>query len=113
MFQFLIYWIVLVIARAIQMLSKIGEEVFIEPYNDNLSLRTVNISNSAFASVTFHDNYFSYYAFEDGDKTDDLKCKIVIRVSCFNTVYMQFFHQYFTRKFEHFFPECTGSVQNT
>jgi hypothetical protein len=63
------------------MLSKIGEEMFVQPQEDCLSFRSVNGSNSSFADVTFHENYFSYYAYEDLDENDSLKCKILIRVS--------------------------------
>ncbi|XP_011506336.1 PREDICTED: cell cycle checkpoint control protein RAD9A [Ceratosolen solmsi marchali] len=68
-----------ILARAIQMLSKIGEEMFVQPQEDSLSFRSVNGSNSSFADITFHENYFSYYAYEDLDESDSLKCKILIR----------------------------------
>ncbi|KAL7286043.1 hypothetical protein TKK_0019652 [Trichogramma kaykai] len=68
-----------ILARAIQMLSKIGEEMFVQPQEDCLSFRTVNSSNSAFVDITFQENYFSYYAYEDLEESDSLKCKILIR----------------------------------
>lgn len=70
-----------VIAKAIQMLSRIGEEMFVIPQEDCLSLRSVNGANSAFSDVSFYDNYFSYYAYENSENSETLKCKIPIRVS--------------------------------
>ena len=74
------------------MLSKIGDEMFVQPQEGCLSLRTVNGSNSAFVDITFHDNYFSYYAYEDLDESEALKCKILIRVSLYT--YLLTFHYF-------------------
>lgn len=63
------------------MLAKIGDEMFVQPQEDSLSFRSVNGSNSAFADVTFHENFFSFYAYENLEESDALKCKILIRVS--------------------------------
>ncbi|XP_058806195.1 cell cycle checkpoint control protein RAD9B isoform X1 [Phymastichus coffea] len=68
-----------IIAKAIQMLAKIGEEMFVVPQEDCLSLRSVNGANSAFSDVSFYDNYFSYYAYENSENSESLKCKIPIK----------------------------------
>ncbi|XP_014215016.1 cell cycle checkpoint control protein RAD9A [Copidosoma floridanum] len=68
-----------ILARAVQMLSKIGDEMFVQPQEDCLSFRSVNGTNSAYVDVTFQENYFSYYAYEDLERTDALRCKILIR----------------------------------
>lgn len=63
------------------MFLKIGEEVCLVPEEDRLSLRITNVCNSAYAEVTFHEQFFTYYAYEDQDALEDLKCKITIKVS--------------------------------
>ncbi|XP_031778714.1 cell cycle checkpoint control protein RAD9A [Nasonia vitripennis] len=67
------------IARAIHMFLKIGEELCLVPEEDRLSLRITNACNSAYAEVTFHEQFFTYYAYEDQDAIEDLKCKITIK----------------------------------
>ncbi|ELT91717.1 hypothetical protein CAPTEDRAFT_148357 [Capitella teleta] len=73
-----------VFGRAVHSLSKIGEEIYFEPLDDGLALRTVNLSRSAFASFIFRPSFFSIY--DDGHATlrnddDVLKCKIGMK-SC-------------------------------
>lgn len=63
------------------MLSKIGDEMFVQPLKNCLSFRSVNGSNSAFSDITFQENFFSYYAYESSEESDFLRCKILIRVS--------------------------------
>lgn len=70
----------LVLAKAIHALSKIGEEMYIEPQDNVLSFRTVNMANSAYADFTFFQCYFSYYIYGDLQENDALKCKISMRV---------------------------------
>ncbi|KAJ8679885.1 hypothetical protein QAD02_015672 [Eretmocerus hayati] len=67
------------LAKAVQMLAKIGDEVCVQPQEDSLSFRTVNGSNSAFGDVTFQQDFFSYFAFEPQESCDYLKCKIHLR----------------------------------
>ncbi|OAD53772.1 Cell cycle checkpoint control protein RAD9A [Eufriesea mexicana] len=69
-----------ILARAIHALSRIGDEMYIEPQKDVLSFRTVNIANSAYADFTFFQSYFSYYIYGDLQENDALKCKISMRV---------------------------------
>ena len=91
------------------MLSKIGDEMFVMPQEDCLSFRSVNGHNSAFIDVTFHENYFSYYAYEDLDEADSLKCKILIRVS-YRTCYTLVFDFVYFFKTETFLLQSALSV---
>ncbi|XP_016917372.2 cell cycle checkpoint control protein RAD9A [Apis cerana] len=68
-----------ILAKAIHALSKIGEEMYIEPQENVLSFRTVNMANSAYADFTFFQCYFSYYVYGDLQENDALKCKISMR----------------------------------
>lgn len=68
-----------ILAKAIHALSKIGDEMYIEPHENTLSFRTVNMANSAYADFTFLQSYFSYYAYGDLQENDALKCKISMR----------------------------------
>lgn len=82
--QFLIdtFWIFVdaVLAKAVHMLSKIGDEVYVVPQEESISFRTVNMAKSAYSDFTFHKNFFSYYTFGDLQEEDMQKCKISMRV---------------------------------
>lgn len=75
-----------VFGRAIHSLSKIGEELYIEPLAHGLALRTVNSSRSAYACFLFSPSFFQHYddgtpPISDQDSDDAIKCKIAIK-SC-------------------------------
>ncbi|KAL8605130.1 hypothetical protein ACOMHN_018931 [Nucella lapillus] len=78
-----------VFGRAIHSLAKIGDEVYFEPLEQGLSLRTVNSSRSAYACFLFFPSYFQHY--DDGrkqaadtsgseeDQEEGLRCKITMK----------------------------------
>ncbi|XP_070573000.1 cell cycle checkpoint control protein RAD9A-like [Ptychodera flava] len=80
-----------VFGRAIHCLSKIGEDLYIEPLDYGLGLRTVNSSRSAYACFIFTPSFFYHY--DDGkpevisqqapadDDDSAFKCKITMK-SC-------------------------------
>ncbi|XP_064612836.1 cell cycle checkpoint control protein RAD9A-like [Liolophura sinensis] len=75
-----------VFGRAIHSLSKIGEELYVEPLEHGLTLRTVNSSRSAYACFVFAPDFFQHYDEGSGqinssDSEDTIKCKITIK-SC-------------------------------
>ncbi|XP_059178420.1 cell cycle checkpoint control protein RAD9A-like isoform X2 [Physella acuta] len=70
-----------VFGRAIQSLSKIGDELYFEPLDDGLYLRSVNSSRSAYACFQFSPSFFLHYvngSQTDANNSDDdfLRCKI-------------------------------------
>ncbi|KAH9488531.1 cell cycle checkpoint control protein rad9a [Bulinus truncatus] len=69
-----------VFGRAIQSLSKIGDELYFEPLEDGLFLRSVNSCRSAYACFKFTPNFFINYASgsSKGAINDDdaLRCKV-------------------------------------
>ncbi|EFN67003.1 Cell cycle checkpoint control protein RAD9A [Camponotus floridanus] len=67
------------LAKAIHMLAKIGDEMYINPQQEYISFRTVNMAKSAYSDVTFHKNFFSYYTLEDLEEEEAQKCKISMR----------------------------------
>lgn len=74
------------VAKAIQVLSKLGDELFIEGYKDKLTFRTVNSSRSAYACFEFRTGFFSKYELTvEGDEGTDegysINCKTLSK-SC-------------------------------
>ncbi|RMB98077.1 hypothetical protein DUI87_25555 [Hirundo rustica rustica] len=66
-----------VLGRAVHSLSRIGDELYLEPTESGLSLRAVNSSRSGFASFLFAPLFFQLY--EPGSAGPDaelLRCKV-------------------------------------
>ncbi|XP_075569121.1 cell cycle checkpoint control protein RAD9A [Pelecanus crispus] len=69
-----------VLGRAVHSLSRIGDELYLEPTDSGLSLRAVNSSRSAFASFLFAPLFFQLY--EPGGPQPDrelLRCKVLMK----------------------------------
>ncbi|XP_074698076.1 cell cycle checkpoint control protein RAD9A isoform X1 [Strix aluco] len=69
-----------VLGRAVHSLSRIGDELYLEPTDSGLSLRTVNSSRSAFASFLFAPLFFQLY--EAGGPPPDrelFRCKVLMK----------------------------------
>ncbi|KAK4823037.1 hypothetical protein QYF61_025376 [Mycteria americana] len=70
-----------VLGRAVHSLSRIGDELYLEPTESGLSLRAVNSSRSAFAAFLFAPLFFQLY--EAGGRQPDrelLRCKVLMKV---------------------------------
>ncbi|KAL7886175.1 hypothetical protein AOLI_G00064700 [Acnodon oligacanthus] len=65
-----------VLAKAIHSLSRIGEELYLEPIEDGLTLRAVNSSRSAFACFLLSPLFFQRYQ-TPSDQT--FRCKMPIK----------------------------------
>lgn len=65
-----------VLAKAIHSLSRIGEELYFEPLEDGLTLRTVNSSRSAFACFQLSPLFFQRFHTSPGQS---FRCKIPIK----------------------------------
>ncbi|XP_076971676.1 cell cycle checkpoint control protein RAD9A isoform X2 [Tamandua tetradactyla] len=67
-----------VFGRAVHSLSRLGDELYLEPLEDGLSLRTVNSSRSAYACFLFAPLFFQQYqAVVPGQ--DPLRCKVLMK----------------------------------
>ncbi|XP_055988073.1 cell cycle checkpoint control protein RAD9A isoform X3 [Sorex fumeus] len=67
-----------VLGKAVHSLSRVGDELYLEPLEDGLSLRTVNSSRSAYACFLFAPLFFQQYqAITPGQ--DPLRCKILMK----------------------------------
>jgi len=68
--------------KVIHCLAKIGDEVFLEPSVDSLTMRAVNLSRSAFAQFNFSASFFSSIE-DDAEMSDDgpsdENCKVMVR----------------------------------
>lgn len=65
-----------VLAKAIHSLSRIGDELYLEPQEDGLALRSVNSSRSAYACFLFAPLFFSRYTIPRGHV---FRCKMAIK----------------------------------
>ncbi|XP_070769093.1 cell cycle checkpoint control protein RAD9A [Enoplosus armatus] len=65
-----------VLAKAIHSLSRIGDELYVEPQEDGLALRSVNSSRSAYACFLFAPLFFSRYTIPSGHT---FRCKMAIK----------------------------------
>uniref|UniRef100_A0A8C6THF5 Cell cycle checkpoint control protein n=1 Tax=Neogobius melanostomus TaxID=47308 RepID=A0A8C6THF5_9GOBI len=65
-----------VLAKAVHSLSRIGDELYVEPQEDGLALRSVNSSRSAYACFLFSPLFFSRYT-TNSDHT--FRCKMAIK----------------------------------
>ncbi|KAJ4945715.1 hypothetical protein JOQ06_023394 [Pogonophryne albipinna] len=65
-----------VLAKAIHSLSRIGDELYVEPQEDGLALRSVNSSRSAYACFLFAPLFFSRYTIPIGLA---FRCKMAIK----------------------------------
>ncbi|XP_037693936.1 cell cycle checkpoint control protein RAD9A [Choloepus didactylus] len=67
-----------VLGRAVHSLSRLGDELYLEPLEDGLSLRTVNSSRSAYACFLFAPLFFQQYqAAAPGQ--EPLRCKVLMK----------------------------------
>jgi hypothetical protein len=75
----------LVLARAIHALCRIGDELYVEPEPAKLSFRAVSASKSAYASFTFSESFFSCYNYEQTkSQEEDVTCKVSMKVLYFS-----------------------------
>jgi len=67
--------------KAIHCLAKIGDEVYLEPEKDSLSLRTVNSSRSAYATFKFGINFFATIEQSKSKERslEEEQCKVMMR----------------------------------
>ncbi|TRY83919.1 hypothetical protein DNTS_014662 [Danionella cerebrum] len=65
-----------VLAKAIYSLSRIGEELYLEPVKEGLALRSVNSSRSAFASFLLSPLFFQRY---QAPPDQSFRCKMRIK----------------------------------
>ncbi|XP_007565924.1 cell cycle checkpoint control protein RAD9A [Poecilia formosa] len=65
-----------VLGKAIHSLSRIGDELYVEPQEDGLALRSVNSSRSAYACFLFAPLFFSRYSIPTGL---NFRCKMAIK----------------------------------
>ena len=70
-----------VFGRAVHALARIGDELYVDPERAAVSLRTVNSSRSAYASVEFQAAFFSQYQSGAGPGAQEpVKCKVALKV---------------------------------
>ncbi|XP_025965025.2 cell cycle checkpoint control protein RAD9A isoform X1 [Dromaius novaehollandiae] len=69
-----------VLGKAVHSLSRIGDELYLEPTENGLSLRAVNSSRSAFASFLFAPLFFQLYERGSPQRTGELlRCKVLMK----------------------------------
>ncbi|KAF0304409.1 Cell cycle checkpoint control protein RAD9B [Amphibalanus amphitrite] len=69
-----------VFGRAVHALARIGDELYVDPERTAVSLRTVNSSRSAYASVEFQPTFFAQYQCGAGaGGQEPVKCKVALK----------------------------------
>ena len=68
-------------AKAVHCLAKLGSEIYIEPLEDGLAVKTVNSSRSAYASFLFLRPLFQVYDHQTSEENIDgsFKCKVAVK----------------------------------
>ena len=68
-------------AKAIHSLAKLGTEIYIEPLEDGLAVKTVNSSRSAYAAFFFFRSAFQTYEHQthDEDQDENFKFKVAVK----------------------------------
>ncbi|XP_053139289.1 cell cycle checkpoint control protein RAD9A isoform X2 [Hemicordylus capensis] len=70
------------LGKAVHTLSRVGDEVYIEPLQEGLSLRAVNASRSAYACFLFAPLFFQHYQPKESGPDPDagvLRCKVFMK----------------------------------
>ncbi|XP_062240657.1 cell cycle checkpoint control protein RAD9B [Platichthys flesus] len=72
---------VAVFGKAVQALSRIGEDLWLDPMVKGLALRSVNAAHSAYACFLFSPMFFQHYSLGSGSEParETIKCKLVIK----------------------------------
>lgn len=69
--------------KAVQALSRIGDEIYFQAKEEFLSLVTINMSRTAYITINFLDAFFSYYTQSNTQtttgSTEGSSCKISIK----------------------------------
>ncbi|XP_039623472.1 cell cycle checkpoint control protein RAD9A [Polypterus senegalus] len=68
-----------VLGKAVHSLSRIGDELYFEPVESGLALRTVNLSRSAYACFLFNPLFFQQYDAEAPKEDSQFRCKIAMK----------------------------------
>ncbi|XP_020823948.1 cell cycle checkpoint control protein RAD9A isoform X3 [Phascolarctos cinereus] len=68
-----------VLGKAAHSLSRIGDELYLEPLENGLSLRTVNASRSAFACFLFAPLFFQHYQAARPPQAQPPRCKVLMK----------------------------------
>uniref|UniRef100_A0A3B4XMF5 RAD9 checkpoint clamp component B n=1 Tax=Seriola lalandi dorsalis TaxID=1841481 RepID=A0A3B4XMF5_SERLL len=70
-----------VFGKAIQALSRVGEELWLDPTVKGLALRSVNSAHSAYTCFLFSPLFFGHYSLGSGSEqgSETIKCKLIMR----------------------------------
>lgn len=67
-----------VLGKAVHSLSRVGDELYLEPLDDGLTLRTVNSARSAYACFLLGPLFFQHYQAAAAGR-DPLRCRVLMK----------------------------------
>ncbi|KAL7885145.1 hypothetical protein AOLI_G00079150 [Acnodon oligacanthus] len=68
-----------VFGRAVHALSRIGDEIWLEPLQKGLAVRSVNAAHSAYSCFLFSPLFFQHYTPNLDDLDEKVKCKVSLK----------------------------------
>lgn len=79
--KYLYVYLIAVLAKAIHSFARIGTELFLEATATNLSLQTMNLTKTSFATISFNSDFFLTYTAKSSNDPNENECKLALK-SC-------------------------------
>lgn len=68
-----------VLAKAINSFGRIGSELFMEATTTGLTLQTINLTKTSFASISFNSDFFLTFSAKSSSDPNENQCKVALK----------------------------------